>query len=104
GARAQRDHRVGPRGARGGPADRSGGLAGVNRHAGRKESRTNASFVLALDQGTTGSTALLLDRRGRVVARGYAELPQHFPKPGWVEHEAQEIWASVVKAASRARR
>jgi len=60
--------------------------------------------VLALDQGTTGSTALLLDRRGRVVARGYAELPQHFPKPGWVEHDGLEIWASVVAAARQALR
>ncbi|HTO89757.1 MAG TPA: glycerol kinase GlpK [Candidatus Sulfotelmatobacter sp.] len=60
--------------------------------------------MLALDQGTTGSTALLLDRRGRVVGRGYAELPQHFPKPGWVEHDALEIWASVERAAREALR
>ena len=61
--------------------------------------------VLAIDQGTTGTTALLLDRGGRVRARGYAELPQHFPKPGWVEHDAHEIWKSValaVRAALRA--
>src|SRR5262245_16612517 len=58
-------------------------------------------LVLALDQGTTGSTALLLDRRGRVRGRGYAELPQYFPKPGWVEHDPDEIWASV-RSATRA--
>ncbi len=61
--------------------------------------------VLAVDQGTTGTTALLLDARGRVRARGYAEVPQHFPKPGWVEHDGGEIWRSVgaaVRAALRA--
>jgi glycerol kinase len=59
------------------------------------------SLILALDQGTTGSTALLLDRRGRVRGRGYAELPQHFPKPGWVEHDPDDIWASI-RTATRA--
>jgi glycerol kinase len=58
-------------------------------------------YVLALDQGTTGSTALLIDAKGDVKARGYAELPQHFPRPGWVEHDAGEIWTSV-RAALRA--
>ena len=56
------------------------------------------SLVLAIDQGTTGTTALLLDRRGRVRARGYAEVPQHFPKPGCVEHDGEEIWRSVAAA------
>ena len=55
-------------------------------------------LVLAIDQGTTGSTALLLDARGVVRGRGYAELPQHFPRPGWVEHDGEEIWASVRAA------
>jgi glycerol kinase len=58
--------------------------------------------VLALDQGTTGSTALVLDRRGRVVGRGYAELPQHFPEPGRVEHDPEAIWTSVLVATRRA--
>jgi glycerol kinase len=64
-------------------------------------------FVLAIDQGTTGSTALLLDHAGAVRGRGYAELPQHFPRPAWVEHDADEIWQSVraaVRAALRAAR
>jgi glycerol kinase len=60
------------------------------------------SFVLAIDQGTTGTTALLLDRRGAVKGRGYAELPQHFPRPGWVEHDPHEIRASVAAAVPRA--
>src|SRR5262245_1970478 len=59
-------------------------------------------LVLAPDQGTTGSTALVLDRRGRVRGRGYEELPQHFPKPGWVEHDANDIYTSIVGAMARA--
>jgi glycerol kinase len=65
---------------------------------------TSRDRVLAIDQGTTGSTALLLDARGAVTARGYAELPQHFPRPGWVEHDGEEIWASVRAAVGRALR
>jgi len=61
-------------------------------------------FVLAIDQGTTGSTALILDHGGEVRGRGYAELPQHFPRPGWVEHDAGEIWQSVRAAARSALR
>ncbi|HTK30894.1 MAG TPA: glycerol kinase GlpK [Candidatus Saccharimonadaceae bacterium] len=56
------------------------------------------ALVLAIDQGTTGSTALLLDAKGVARGRGYAELPQHFPKPGWVEHDGEEIWRSVHRA------
>ncbi len=61
-----------------------------------------ARHVLAVDQGTTGTTVLLLDRTGRIRGRGYAELPQHFPKPGWVEHDGEEILGSVAAAAKRA--
>ena len=61
-------------------------------------------LVLAIDQGTTGTTAMLIDRRGDVRGRGYAELPQHFPRPGWVEHDASEIWASVRRAVMAALR
>ncbi len=53
-------------------------------------------YILALDQGTTGSRAFLFDYRGRVVASDYKEFPQYFPKPGWVEHDADEIWASCA--------
>src|SRR2546428_5335988 len=60
---------------------------------------TTRRYVLALDQGTTGSTALVVDPDGRVRARGYAELPQYFPRPGWVEHDPEEIWATVERAA-----
>jgi len=61
-----------------------------------------AECVLAIDQGTTGTTALLLDAGGNVVGRGYAELPQHFPKVGWVEHRGEEIWDTTMRAVSLA--
>ncbi len=48
--------------------------------------------VLALDQGTTGSTAMVLGADGRVLGHAYSEFSQHFPQPGWVEHDAEEIW------------
>ena len=63
---------------------------------------TERRHVLALDQGTTGSTALVVDPEGRVLARGYAELPQYFPRPGWVEHDPEEIWSTVERAARAA--
>ena len=53
-----------------------------------------ARFVLALDQGTTSSRALLFDAQGRVVASSQKEFSQHFPQPGWVEHDALEIWST----------
>ncbi|MBK9034159.1 MAG: glycerol kinase GlpK [Myxococcales bacterium] len=58
--------------------------------------------VIAIDQGTTGSTVLVLDETLRVVGRGYREFAQHYPQPGWVEHEPDEIWASVVDALGQA--
>ncbi len=57
-----------------------------------------ARYVLAIDQGTTGSTVLLVDESLQVRARGYAEFPQIYPEPGWVEHDPEEIWKSVLKA------
>ena len=61
-------------------------------------------YVLALDQGTTGSTALVVDAEGRVRGRGYVELPQHFPSPGWVEHDPIDIWTTVERAGAAALR
>jgi len=52
-------------------------------------------YILAIDQGTTGSTIIIFDRRGRIVSRAYREFPQIFPKPGWVEHDPVKIWQSV---------
>jgi glycerol kinase len=60
--------------------------------------------VLAIDQGTTGSTAMVFDQAGRVRGRGYSEFAQHYPQPGWVEHDAEEIWRvsrRVIQAALR---
>jgi glycerol kinase len=55
--------------------------------------------ILALDQGTTGSTALLIHQEGQVIGRGYREFTQRFPQPGWVEHDAEEILRVTVEAA-----
>jgi len=54
-----------------------------------------AKYVLAVDQGTTGTHVSILDEKLRVVGGSYREFTQHFPKPGWVEHDLEEIWASV---------
>jgi len=56
-------------------------------------------YVLALDQGTTSSRAILFDARGAVVAVDQYEFTQHFPQPGWVEHDADEIWQTQLRAA-----
>ena len=61
------------------------------------------SLILAIDQGTTGTTALLIDSAGEVRGRGYSELPQHYPRPGWVEHDGGQIWESTLRAVSEAR-
>ena len=58
--------------------------------------------VLAIDCGTTGVTALVVSEDGRVLSRGYQEFQQHFPQPGWVEHEPEEIWVSVLGACREA--
>jgi glycerol kinase len=55
--------------------------------------------ILALDQGTTGSTALVIDEAGRAIGRGYREIPQHFPAPGQVEHDAEDLFQLTVAAA-----
>jgi glycerol kinase len=58
--------------------------------------------VLAIDCGTTGVTALVVGEDGQVESRGYQEFPQHFPEPGWVEHEPEEIWVAVISACRQA--
>ena len=52
-------------------------------------------YILAIDQGTTGSRAIIYDKHGRKAASAYEEFPQYFPKPGWVEHDPDRIWQSV---------
>jgi glycerol kinase len=58
--------------------------------------------VIAIDQGTTGTTVLVLDEQLQVRGRGYKEFRQIYPKPGWVEHDPEDIWASVTAALSAA--
>ncbi|HWZ57701.1 MAG TPA: glycerol kinase GlpK [Gemmatimonadaceae bacterium] len=60
------------------------------------------TFVLALDQGTTGSTCLVFDETGRVVGRGYREITQYYPQPGWVEHDPVELVDQTVEAGREA--
>jgi glycerol kinase len=59
-------------------------------------------YVLAIDEGTTGATCLMIGEDGRVAGRGYREIPQHFPRAGWVEHDAMEILDCVRQAAREA--
>ncbi len=58
--------------------------------------------VLAIDQGTTSTRAILFDRDGRTVGTGQKELPQHFPQDGWVEHDPEDIWRDVVAVCRQA--
>jgi glycerol kinase len=60
------------------------------------------SHVLAIDQGTTSTRAIVVDGRGRPVAQAQRELPQIFPQPGWVEHDPEEIWAATLDVIGRA--
>jgi glycerol kinase len=61
-----------------------------------------SDLVLAIDQGTTGTTALLVDERVQVVARANMPFPNHYPRPGEVEHDVEEIWVSVGEAVTTA--
>ena len=59
-------------------------------------------MILGIDQGTTGTTCLVFDAGGRPRGRAYSEFGQHFPRPGWVEHDAQEIWDVTRRVAHEA--
>lgn len=58
----------------------------------------NTACILSIDQGTTGTTALLVDVQGNIIAQGYQEFTQHYPHPGWVEHAPEEIWNATLQA------
>lgn len=58
--------------------------------------------ILAIDAGTTGVTCLLVDEHGKISAKGYKEFEQHFPQPGWVEHDPEQIWQAVLASAADA--
>ena len=59
------------------------------------------TYILALDQGTSSSRALLFDRTGRVVEQVNQVFPQHYPQPGWVEHDPADLWQSQLTAAQQ---
>src|SRR5215210_2506696 len=59
-------------------------------------------MLLAIDQGTTGTTCLVFDLDAGLAGRAYREFGQHFPRPGWVEHDAAEIWAVTQAVAGEA--
>jgi glycerol kinase len=61
-----------------------------------------AQAVLAIDQGTTGTTVMVLDAGGRILSRAYGEIRQYYPRPGWVEHDPEEIYRSVVRLGRKA--
>ncbi len=59
-------------------------------------------MILAIDQGTTGTTAIVFDEQAEPIGRAYRELAQHFPRPGWVEHDPREIWETTSAVAAAA--
>ena len=61
-----------------------------------------SKYILAIDQGTTSSRALLFDKKGTPVAVGQEEFTQHFPADGWVEHDANEIWQTTINSCNKA--
>src|SRR5689334_14699218 len=54
------------------------------------------TYILAIDQGTTGTTTMIFDRQANILGRGYASVRQIYPKPGWVEHDPNQIWDGVM--------
>lgn len=60
-----------------------------------------SKYIMAIDQGTTGTTVMIFDRKGEAVASGYKEIRQYYPKPGWVEHNPEEIWQTTLSVISR---
>ena len=61
-----------------------------------------ARYILALDQGTSSSRAIVFDHEGNMCSEAQHEFPQKFPQPGWVEHDPNEIWSSVASVAAEA--
>ena len=59
---------------------------------------SNTACILSIDQGTTGTTALLVDVKGNIIGQGYQEFTQYYPHPGWVEHDPEEIWNATLQA------
>lgn len=57
--------------------------------------------ILAIDQGTTGTTTILYNQQGQIAAKAYREFQQIYPRPGWVEHDAEEIWQTVIETVTK---
>jgi glycerol kinase len=62
----------------------------------------NMSYILALDLGTTGNRAFVFDAVGKIVGQAYQELTQYYPQPGWLEHDAEEIWQDTYRVVQTA--
>src|ERR1044071_5330223 len=63
----------------------------------QRDNPRTMDYILAIDEGTTGTTALLMDTELNRVAEASGDFEQHFPKPGWVEHDLEEIWTTVLQ-------
>ncbi len=69
---------------------------------GRGNTKQQASYILALDLGTTGNRAFIFDSNAQIVAQAYLELTQYYPQPGWLEHDAVEIWQATISVIQSA--
>ena len=74
----------------------------TNRALFSETMKTDKKYILAIDQGTTSSRAILFDKKGQIKTIGQHEHRQIFPKAGWVEHDPQEIWRNVRKSVADA--
>ncbi|MEO9102489.1 MAG: FGGY family carbohydrate kinase, partial [Burkholderiaceae bacterium] len=63
---------------------------------------SSSSYLLAFDQGTSSSRSIVFDERARIVASAQRELPQIYPRPGWVEHDPRQIWQTQLDTAREA--
>src|ERR1044071_5417174 len=69
-----------------------------------REGHMTERYVVAIDQGTTSTRCIVFDRRGQLVSLAQQEHKQYYPRPGWVEHDAAEIWRNVERLAPLALR
>lgn len=60
------------------------------------------TYIMAIDEGTTSTRTIIFNRKGKKVAEAQSEFPQYFPQPGWVEHNANEIWNAVLSTIASA--
>src|SRR5262249_61904324 len=74
----------------------------AERSRGGRSRRLAGEMILAIDQGTTGTRSLVFDDHAELVGRAYREFAQHFPRPGWVEHDPREIWDVTEAGAGEA--